>query len=80
MKIQSDIRTKNNNLEKAISDYKPPIFWKEKDMVKRQIKAWNFKELEKLIYQTTDVEKIVKKNPTISTNIVTDFLIEQTNN
>ena len=49
-------------------------------MVKRQIKAWDFKELEKLIYQTTDVEKIVKKNPTISTNIVTDFLIEQTNN
>ena len=80
LKIQSDIRTKNNNLEKAISDYKPPIFWKEKDMVKRQIKAWDFKELEKLIYQTTDVEKIVKKNPTISTNIVTDFLIEQTNN
>ena len=28
---------KNNNLEKTISEAKPPIFWKDKEITKKQI-------------------------------------------
>ena len=30
-----------NNIEQAISAYKPPIFWKDKPLVTQQIRSWN---------------------------------------
>ena len=31
---------KNNNIEKNISIFKPPIFWKDKDVVREQVRHW----------------------------------------
>lgn len=75
-KIQSQVKIKNN-VEEAISGYRPPVFWKEKDVLKKQIKIWSYEQIEDLIYETNSVELLVKKNPSISTNIVTNFLLEQ---
>jgi len=75
-KIQSQIKVKNN-IEEAISGYRPPVFWKEKDVLKKQIMTWTYEQIENLIYKTNSVELLVKKNPSISTNIVTNFLLEQ---
>ena len=30
----------NHNIDKTISSAKPPIFWKDKEMVKKQILNW----------------------------------------
>ena len=35
------IFNKNKNIETAISAFKPPIFWKDKEIVKLQIKIWS---------------------------------------
>ncbi len=75
-KIQSQAKIKNN-IEEAISGYRPPIFWKEKDILKKQIKIWSYEKIEDLIYKINSVELLIKRNPTISTNIVTNFLLEQ---
>jgi len=40
---ESQIQT--GNIDLTISSFKPPIFWKEKDDVKKQIKLWNEKKL-----------------------------------
>ena len=32
---------KKINIDQAISSFKPPIFWKDKEIVKQQIKAWH---------------------------------------
>ena len=64
-----------NNIENAISLFKPPIFWKDKPLIIIQIKAWGKKELENLIYKTNEVELLIKKNSNAGKNILFDFII-----
>ena len=70
-----DLISKNNNVESAISSFKPPIFWKDKPLVIQQIKAWGKNELEYLIYKTNEVEYSIKKNSSLGKNILFDFII-----
>ena len=65
----------NKNLEKTISDAKPPIFWKDKDIVKQQIIKWKINEVKKLLYYLTDLELQIKKNLSNSVNIIIDFVL-----
>ena len=60
-----------------ILSYKPSIFWKEKDIVKKQIQNWNIKDVQKLIYKINEIEILVKKNLSNSLNILSDFIIFQ---
>ena len=68
---------KNNNLEKTISEARPPIFWKDKEITKKQISIWTTKKIKKIIYKLNEIELCVKKNVNISINIVTNFILEQ---
>ena len=69
----------NGNIDNTISSYKPPIFWKEKDIVKKQIQTTNHEIVENLMIKTNELEHLVKKKPSMSINIVTDFIIDQVN-
>jgi DNA polymerase-3 subunit delta len=72
-----------NNIEQAISDYKPTIFWKDKPLVTQQIQSWNKNLLKDLIYKTNEIEFLVKKNSVLAKNILADFIInnsKKTNN
>jgi len=72
-----------NNIEQAISACKPPIFWKDKPLVTQQIKSWKKNDLKHLIYETNEIELLIKKNSTIAKNILSDFIInnsKKTNN
>ena len=62
------------NIDLTISSYKPPIFWKEKDVVKKQIQLWSGDEVKKIIYKINDLEVLVKKNSNNSLNFVSDFI------
>ena len=68
---------KTKNLDATISEFKPPIFWKEKEIIKQQIKSWSFKEIENLIYQINTIELLIKKYSYNSINILFDFIIEK---
>ena len=73
----SEAITISNNPDQAISMAKPPIFWKDKDIVKQQIKCWSYKNVKLLIYRINETELLIKKNSPISTNLLADFVIEQ---
>jgi len=77
LKIKSELKI-NNNLEKILTSYKPPIFWKEKDIVKQQIKVLDYEEIQNLIMNTNDLEYQIKKNPSVSTLLLTNFILEKT--
>jgi len=62
------------NIDLTISSFKPPIFWKEKDVVKKQIQSWSNDEVKKIIYKINDLEVLVKKNSHNSLNFVSDFV------
>ncbi len=62
------------NIDLTISSFKPPIFWKEKDLVKKQIQSWSRNEVKKIIYRVNDLEILIKKNSSNSLNFVSDFV------
>ena len=68
---------KNNNIDLTISSAKPPIFWKDKELVKEQIYNWSPEKIKKLIYELTEVEFLIKKNLNNSIKLITNFALEQ---
>ena len=70
-----DLTVEKNNIESAIESFKPPIFWKDKAIVTQQIKMWKKSELNNLIYKTTEIEYLIKKNLNIGKNLLFDFII-----
>ena len=75
LKIKESLNN-NINIEQAISYFKPPIFWKEKEFVKKQIFAWTLENIQKLIYKINNIELMSKKNNINSLFIVSDFILE----
>ncbi len=75
---QSYIEKKN--IDEVISSFKPPIFWKDKDIVKQQIKNWSYENIENLIFKINEIELLIKKNSNNSINILSNFIIEQATN
>ena len=63
------------NLDEVIANNKPPIFWKDKDSVKRQANSWKINDLKEKIYQINEVETLIKKNSKNSLNLVSDFIV-----
>ena len=63
------------NLENVISTAKPPIFWKDKDNVKKQLISWKIDELRNKIYEINDIETIIKINSNNSLNLLSNFIL-----
>ena len=74
MKLNQDLKI-NKNIDKTIISFKPPIFWKEKELVKNQIKIWTLDKTYKLIEEINKVELNIKKNSINSLNILFDFIL-----
>ena len=68
---------KNKNMELTISSAKPPIFWKDKEIVKQHLNSWNEEKIKKLIYSLGELEIVIKKNFNNSVNFLTDFILDQ---
>ena len=77
LKIHERIISENLDIDTAVDTHKPPIFWKEKEIVKGQIKSIQYKEMLKLISRTNEIELIIKKNPYLSINVTTDFILNR---
>ena len=72
----STIYEKNNDLEQTISNAKPPIFWKEKEIIKGQLKLWNPQKIKSLIFNINKIELEIKKNINSSIIILINFILE----
>ena len=72
----------NKNLDKTILNFKPPIFWKDKELVKQQLKNWSLEKTYKLINEINKIELYIKKNSFNALNILFDFILStsKTNN
>ena len=75
----SEIYENNKNIDLTISNARPPIFWKDKDIIKQQIHKWSSKDIKVLIYKLNEIEFLIKKNFNNSINLVTNFILEITN-
>jgi len=75
-KLKLELENKKNT-DAVISSYKPPIFWKDKDMIKQQLKIWSLPQIKSLINKTNDMELLIKKNSQASNQIVNNFILEK---
>ena len=73
LKIRNEIDN-NSNIDQVISNFKPPIFWKEKDIVKKQIQSWSTNEVKGIIYKINELEVLVKKSTVNSMLFVSNFV------
>ena len=78
IKLQEEIQ-KTKNIDEAISNYKPPVFWKDKEILKKQIPNWPLDKAKFLVEKICTTELLIKKNSTNSINILSDFIITQSN-
>ena len=67
----------NKNIDQTINEARPPIFWKDKEIVKKQIKNWSIENLKNLIFQINKIEIQIKRNSNNALNIILDFIIEK---
>ena len=74
LKLQEELQ-KNKNIEQVITNFKPPIFWKDKEIVKQQINYWPLEKINNMIENINEVELLIKKNSTNSINILSNFII-----
>ena len=75
IKIKGE-ENKSNDVDNLINTIKPPIFWKEKPLLKKQLSIWSLNNLKRLISEINNIELLCKKNPQISKVIFFNFFTE----
>ena len=77
-KMSMSLSKNNISIDEVINSHKPPVFWKDKEILKQQIKNWSYNNIETLIYKINEIELLIKKNSSNSINILSNFIIGQT--
>ncbi len=67
------------SVDQTIMNFKPQIFWKDRELVKKQIKIWTLDRTYKLIEEINKIELNIKKNSVNSLNILFDFILNTSN-
>ena len=71
-------KSSNGNFDSLINNYKPPIFWKDKPIVKKQLEKWSKSKIKDLITSINKIEIFLKKNSSISLMLAFNFVYEAT--
>ena len=70
----------SNNIDQVINSFKPPIFWKDKNIIKQQIKIWELNDIDSFIVDLNNTESLIKKNPQISNQIINNMILDKVEN
>ena len=72
-------QNENLSIDSLIDNYRPPIFWKDKPIVKKQLENWSKSKIENLIININNTESFLKKNNSIGLMLVFNFIYEASN-
>ena len=70
---------KSKDIEQTLSSSKPPIFWKDKIIIKQQLNMRSLSEIKILIKKINNLELTIKKNYQVSDQILNNFILENMN-
>ena len=69
--------SQNSNIETAITQLRPPIFWKDKPIFLLQLKKWSLKKINQVLSKSYLLEKKIKSNNSVNSSIlIRNFLLE----
>ncbi len=69
-------KNENISFDSLINYYKPPIFWKDKPIIKKQLESWSKSGIEDLILNINKTEIFFKKNNSTNLMLVYNFVYE----
>ena len=78
LQILTNEITTEKNIDAVVAGARPPIFWKDKDIVKKQLTIWTKEKILNLIKRINRTELLIKKNSVNSVNILLDFIFNET--
>ena len=70
----------NESYDYLINNCVPPIFWKDKPLVKKQLESWSKLKIKNLINKINETEFFLKKNSTLGLKMVFNFIYETSEN
>ena len=74
-KLRVELDSKKN-IDLVISSFKPPIFWKDKEIIKKQLTILSLSQIKKMTKNINNLELLNKKNPQITNQITNNFIFE----
>tara|TARA_B100000963_G_scaffold332229_1_gene323583 strand:- start:6646 stop:7632 length:987 start_codon:yes stop_codon:yes gene_type:complete len=74
-KLLEVTKIKNVNIDIAINNLKPPIFWKDKPNFTQQTKKWSEKKIKLIFEKTYSIEKKIKSNSFINKDVLLRKLV-----
>ena len=69
-------QNESTSLDGLVENYKPPIFWKDKPIVKKQLENWSIPRIKDLIININKTEEFLKKNSSVGLMLVFNFIYE----
>jgi len=70
--------TNVQDTDKILISYRPIIFWKDKEIIKHQLKILSLHKIDEFIKTISILELCLKKNPNYSDRMVNNFILEAT--
>jgi DNA polymerase-3 subunit delta len=75
LKQLESLKNDNNNIESAIDDLKPPVFWKDKPVLIEQSMKWTRNKIQIALEKTFNTEIKIKSNSSLRKDILIKNLI-----
>ena len=69
-------QNEGTSLDGLVENYKPPIFWKDKPIIKKQLENWSIPRIKDLIININKTEEFLKKNSSVGLMLVFNFIYE----
>jgi DNA polymerase-3 subunit delta len=60
-----------------LASFRPPIFWKDKEIIKHQLKNLTLEKIKFLIVEINHLELNIKKNSFASQQLLNNFILER---
>jgi len=75
-KLKLSLKNFNGDVDRVLSEFKPVIFWKDKEIIKQQLKFWSLDQLRSLFKDLNYLELLIKKNFSNSNLIINNFFLK----
>ena len=73
------LHIKSGNIKQSIDYFKPPIFWKDKEIINKQVEIWQIEKVFNLLEDVNNLEINYKKNANLTNNLIFDLLLNTSN-
>ncbi len=73
------LQKETGSISETVNNFRPPIFWKDKEIVEKQVEIWPTNKIFELLENVNNLEISYKQNSNLSNNLVFDLILNTSN-